>query len=227
MAARRLLLALTVAALAAQAASAAEPGWRRADNERALAIGLTAADAGPGWGEAGPTRSPYTVDMGSIMASAPGAGCLGQDAPTRAETDLVVSGASMSALARPPETLTSFVLVFKTPTLAREQMPAAGTASGLRRCVTGELKTGLGGLLGNGAVSVAPLGLATGSPLQASYRIELRLPTGPLYIDLVLQEGGRGIVETLVLSAAALPPPAGLERRVTGIAAARLARYGG
>jgi hypothetical protein len=223
-AARRLLLVLAVAALAAQAASAAEPGWRRADNERALAIGLTVADAGPGWHEAAPRRSPYTVDAGSIMGSSPGVGCLGQDAPTRAETDLVVSGASMSTLARAPDTLTSFVLLYKTPALARAQLPGPAAAAGLRRCVAGELSQSVGGMLGGGAVSVAPLALRTGPPLAASYRLVARLPTGPLYVDLVLQQDGRGVVETIVLSAAA-PPPAALERRVTGIAAARLARY--
>ena len=79
-------------------------------------------------------------------------------------------------------------------------------------------------MFGGGAVSVAPLRLRTGSPLASSYRLEARLPIGLLYVDQLLLQDGRGIVETIVLSAA-VPPPAALERRVTGIAAARLARY--
>ena len=221
---RRLLLCLLAAGIAAQAASAAEPSWRRADNARALRIGLSAQDAGPGWRRAGSKRSPSTVDMGSIMSSAPVTACLGQDTPTKAETDLIITGGSISTLSRSLDTLTSFVMLFKTPTLARRQMPSPAAAAGVRSCVASELRAGLGGTLAGTAVTVTRRRLQTGSPLSQAYRIEARLPLGRLYVDLVMQEDGRGIVETLFLSLA-VPPADSFERHVTGISARRLARY--
>ena len=145
MAGRRLLLCLVAAGIAAQAASAAEPSWRRADNARALRIGLTAKDAGPGWHEVGSKRSPSTVDLGSIMSSAPATACLGQDTPTKAEADLIITGGSISTLGRSLDTLTSFVMLFKTSTLAREQMPNPAAVGGVKSCVASELKADLGG----------------------------------------------------------------------------------
>jgi hypothetical protein len=224
MAGRRLLLCLVAAGIVAQAASAAEPSWRRADNARALRIGLTAKDAGPGWHEVGSKRSPSTVDLGLIMSSAPATACLGQDTPTKAEADLIITGGSISTLGRSLNTLTSFVMLFKTPTIARRQMPGPAAAGGMRSCVASELRASLGGALAGAAVSVSRRGLRTGSPLSQAYRIEARLPVGRLYVDLVMQEDGRGIVETLFLSLA-VPPAASFERRVTGISARRLARF--
>jgi hypothetical protein len=224
MAGRRLLLCLVAAGIAAQAASAAEPSWRRADNARALRIGLTAKDAGPGWHQVGSKRSPATVDMGSLMSSAPVTTCLGQEAPTKAEADLIITGGSMSTLSRSLDSLTSFVMLFKTSTIARRQLPSPAAVGGVKSCVAGALKADLGGTLAGAAVSVTRRRLQTGSPLSRAYRIEARLPVGPLYVDLVLQEDGRGVVETLFLSLA-VPPADSLERHVTGISARRLARY--
>jgi hypothetical protein len=224
MAGRRLLLCLVAAGIVAQAASAAEPSWRRADNARALRIGLTAKDAGPGWHEVGSKRSPSTVDLGSIMSSAPATACLGQNTPTKAEADLIITGGSISTLGRSLDTLTSFVMLFKTSTLAREQMPSPAAVGAVKSCVASQLKADLGGTLAGAAVSVTRRRLQTGSPLSQAYRIEARLPVGSLYVDLVMQSDGRGIVETLFLSLA-VPPAASLERHVTGISARRLARY--
>ena len=170
MAGRRLLLCLVAAGIVAQAASAAEPSWRRADNARALRIGLTAKDAGPGWHEVGSKRSPSTVDLGSIMSSAPATACLGQDTPTKAEADLIITGGAISTLGRSLDTLTSFVMLFKTSTLAREQMPSPAAVGGVKSCVASELKADLGGSLAGAAVS-SPAGACR--PARRSRR-----PTG-------------------------------------------------
>ncbi len=228
MRAATLLVALAVASATAGLALAAQPRWRVADAHRALRIGLSLRDVGSPWREAGARRSPFGIDLGAVLSSSLTAGCAGPVPPTKAATDLEVTGGSESTFANTTGTIFSLTMLFKTPTLAHMQMPVTGTAAPLARCLTSELERGLAGHARVTVLGVERRSLDTGSPESYAYRVAARLKFASLserfYLDVVTQRDGRGIVET-AYSAIAAPPTGPLEGRLARISARRLARY--
>ena len=72
--------------------------------------------------------------------------------------------------------------------------------------------------------------MVTGSPSSFAARIAGKLSVAGaserLYVDLVMQQDGRGMVETVYFGITA-PPSSPLEARLAAISASRLARYAG
>ena len=119
------MLVLAAAGLGVGSALGAQPAWRVADTHRAVQIGLSAKDAGAGWSDASAKRSPFAIDLGTVASSALTVECSGPVPATKAAVDLEVTGASESALGGTGRTIASIVMMFKTSTIARMQMPDA------------------------------------------------------------------------------------------------------
>jgi hypothetical protein len=228
-------VALLLAACAVGAASAASPV---ADQKRALAIGLTRADAGAGWSEVG-KRSPYLLDLGSSLGAAangpagPGlTACVGMSpAELKTGADLSITATAMTQLLeRPTSTnLASLVIVEKpgaeiTPGEWRSQF----TLAEIKRCVLSEF----GAVLAHSSIKVRlaraqTLAFATGSPLSSAYRVILRLSASTrswyILLDAFMQGEGRDLTETLLVSGGV--PPNDFEHRITRLLAKRLHRF--
>ena len=217
-----LLLGLAAAGIVAGAVLAAEPAFRKADEKRALEIGLRLTDVGKGWSEGGSKPSPYTIDTGSTLASVASSQCIGPPSVTKTEADMLVTGSSISMFSKLPESVVSIVLLFRNAGYADQQIDFP--PSELRTCIASELKqAGAGPALK--VVSVRRYSLATGPPLSTAFRITVKFVPGELvYFDLIAQVSGRGLVETAYLAPGS-PPPKALELRLGRISNARLARY--
>jgi hypothetical protein len=221
------VLAALGGAVVAEGAAAAGP-TRAGDRRIALEIGLTAKDVGAGWSEATASRSPYSIDTGSALSSGLTATC-GGSATSKTETDLVVTAGAISSFAHPGGTAVSIMMMWKTPSLAAEQVAAVADVRGLRPCIASELakafkpagyKTTLVGL--------RELPFATGDQVSDSLHIaaELRATgrSARVYLDLIFQQDGRGLVETVYVSFGA-PAAGGLEHRLAAISSRRLIRF--
>src|SRR5262249_35085083 len=152
-------------------------GSRSADEKRALAIGLTRADAGSGWIEAS-ARSPYLVDLGATMTGATSAGmsgCFGQHSLGEVKTGVErsVSASAMSTLQQPSTAaaLISLVIVMKPgSSITPGEWRAQFTDSSVESCVVAAVRK----LFSQGGMSVAVARpsarrFATGSPLSGAF----------------------------------------------------------
>jgi hypothetical protein len=214
-----------VIALAASACAVAHGDFRKADRQRALEIGLRLADLGPGWAESG-RKSPHTVDTGTLVGQSVTAECGSDSATTKTETNLIVTGGSMSSFTRPggSPSLVSLVMLFKTSYLARREAGAVHDLAKLRPCIESQLQKALGGVK-PASIALTPLRIQAPS-LAAAYRIVTRLggTSTRIYLDLLIEQDGRGLVETALLSLAT-PPRADVEQRAAAVSSQRLARY--
>ena len=220
---------LAVAGLVAGSALGAQPAWRIADSHRAVQIGLSAKDAGAGWGEGSPKRSPFAIDLGTVASSALTVECSGPVPATRAAVDLDITGASESLFfAVGGRTLASIVMLFKTSTMARMQMPDAAPVRGFLPCLAGELQKGFGTAAKIKLSSLAGRHVATGSPRSVGLRLTGKITvagtTEPVILDLILQQESRGMVETAYFGIVE-PPSSSLESRLSQLLERRLARY--
>jgi hypothetical protein len=231
-----LVLVLAAAGVVAGAALAAEPAWRIADEHRALEIGLRVTDVGGPWTDASSAGSPVKIDLGSVISTGLTGECAGPVPATKASVDIDVTGASQSTFAGPGE-IVSIAALFKTSTVARMQMTGADLKP-LGPCFVSELQKGLGTGSRVTLVGFAGRRLATGSPVSLAGRLTLRVTTkrpasalkrptstssSLFYVDLVVEQGGRGLVETGYFGYA--PPPTTLESRLAHISARRLSQY--
>jgi hypothetical protein len=218
-------LAVVAILLAATFCGLARADFRDADRQRALEIGLRLADLGKGWSESA-GKSPRTVDAGTLVGQSVTAECGADSATAKTETNLIVTGGSMSSFARPggSPSLVSLVMLFKTPYLARREAAAAHDLAKLRPCLESQLEKALGGVK-PASLRITPLPIKAPS-LDAGYRIVTRLggTSTRIYLDLLVDQGGRGLVETALLSLAT-PAPTGVEQRAAAVVARRLARY--
>jgi hypothetical protein len=211
------VLVLAAAGLAVGSALGAEPAWRVADTHRAVQIGMSAKDAGAGWGDISAKRSPFAIDLGTVARSALTVECSGPVPATKAAVDLEVTGASESALGGTGRTIASIVMMFKTSTVARMQMPDASAVRGFLPCFSSELQKGFGTAAKIKLTSLVRRHVVTGSPGSIAIRLSGTLTvagaTEPVFVDLVLQQESRGVVETAYFgildppsSAARVPP---------------------
>ncbi len=183
---------------------------------------------GAGWTEASSRRSPYSIDTGAALSSGLTSEC-GGSATTRTETDLVVTAGAISSFARLGGTAVSIVMMWKTPSLAAAQVAAVGDVRSLKPCLASELRKAFEPL-GQKTTLVA-LGehpFATHDQVSDSVRIAARL-TSPghsttAFLDLVFQQDGRGLVETVYVSFGA-PAATVLEHRLAAISSRRLIQY--
>jgi hypothetical protein len=225
---RAALLVLTAAVLAAGTASAGVPAWRKADNRRSLEIGLRLADVGAGWSEASAKTSPFAVDVGTL-AGAGAAACVAPAPVAKTETDLIVTAGSESSFLRGRESLVSIAMLFKTAGLAHAQLAAEASPARLKPCMASELRHDFAG---SGAKIVAlrisKLTVPTGAAESASFRIAAKVGLAAfsetVYLDVVNEQLGRGIVETGFASLSS-PPPREIEVHTSAVSANRLARY--
>jgi hypothetical protein len=220
------VLVLVAAGLAAGAALGTQPAWRIADGHRALEIGLTGQDLGPGWQDNIAKGSPEKIDFGVVSQSLT-AECSGPVPATKASIDLDLTGASESSFIG-QNVLVSLVMLFKTGTMARMQMPVGGDIKGLGPCIASELGKGMGAGSNVTVLGSERLHVATGAERSLAMRIRARTKLGGLsrilVIDLVLQQGGRGLVETVLLGVGSAPSTA-LESRLAHLSARRLSTY--
>jgi hypothetical protein len=223
------VLVLAAAGLAVGSALGAEPAWRVADTHRAVQIGMSAKDAGAGWGDISAKRSPFAIDLGTVARSALTVECSGPVPATKAAVDLEVTGASESALGRTGRTIASIVMMFKTSTVARMQMPDASAVRGFLPCFSSELQKGFGTAAKIKLTSLVRRPVVTGSPGSVAIRLSGKLTvagtTEPVFVDLVLQQESRGVVETAYVGILD-PPSSPLESRLSRLLEKRLARYG-
>jgi hypothetical protein len=211
-------------ALAAAVCSVAAANFRQADRRRALEIGLRLADLGEGWAAIG-GKSPRLVDAGTLVGQSVTAQCGSDNATAKTETNLIVTGGSMSSFKRQggSPSLVSLVMIFKTSFLARREAAAAHDLAKLRRCISSQLTKALG--VKPATLTFAPLQVRAAS-LAAAYRIVARLggASASIYLDLLVEQHDRGLVETVLLSVAT-PPPGAVEQRAAAVSAQRLTRY--
>jgi hypothetical protein len=224
---RAAALGLVLAAAGAVVCSsfaAKPPAWRVADNRRAVQITLRARDLGPGWTT---VAAPKNIDLGDLAGSALTSQCSGPVPATKAAVDLEVTGASLASFSGTGGALTSLVMLFKTPTVARMQMPA-GRADALKGCIRSELQQGVGKGATVSISSVTRRSLATGSPHSYAFRVAGKLglagTSQPFLLDMVLQNDGRGLAETAYFSIGTQPDGA-VEKRLARLLETRLARY--
>jgi hypothetical protein len=214
-----------VIALAAAVCTTAAADFRQADRQRALEIGLRLADVGPGWSESG-GKSPRVVDAGTLVGQSVTAECGSDRATAKTETNLIVTGGSMSSFTRSGgiPSLVSLVMLFKTSFLARREAEAGNDLAKLRPCLSSQLRKAFSGVK-LASLKIAPLGLKAPT-LAGSYRVIARPSGSParIYVDLLVQQDGRGLVETVLLSFDAVPPK-DVELRAAAVSARRLARY--
>ena len=222
------MLVLAAAGLAVGFARGAQPAWRIADLHRAVRIGLSAKDVGAGWCEGSAKRSPFAIDLGTVASSALTIECSGPVPATKAAVDLEVTGASESAFAGTSRTIASVVMLYKTSTIARLQMPDAAAVRGFLPCFSSELEKGFGTAAKIKLTSLARRHFVTGSPDSIAVRLTGKITvagTGePIFIDLVLQQESRGMVETAYFGILD-PPSSPLESRLSRLLEKRLARY--
>lgn len=209
-----------------EAATASGP-TRAGDQRIALQIGLTAKDMGTGWAEASSRRSPSTIDTGAALSSGLTADC-GGSATTKTETDLVVTAGAISTFVHPGGTAVSLVMIWKTPSLAAEQVAAAGDVRALKPCLASELAKGFASLGKTTLVGLSERPFASRDQAADSLRIAVRLRSAThsttAFLDLVFQQDGRGLVESVYLSFGK-PTAGALEHRLAAISNRRLVRY--
>jgi hypothetical protein len=200
------------------------PAWRVADNHRAVQITLHARDLGKGWSTVAP---PKNIDLGELASSSLTSACSGPVPATKAAVDLEVTGASLASFSGTGTALTSIVMLFKTSTVARMQMPA-GNAGALKRCIRSELQQGVGRGAKVSISSVTRRPIDTGSPHSYAFRVAGNLGVAgisrPFLLDMVLQNDGRGLAETAYFSLGTHPDEA-VEKRLARLLESRLARY--
>jgi hypothetical protein len=115
-------------------------------------------------------------------------------------------------------------MLFKTAYLARREALAVHDLAKLRPCLESQLRKALGG------ASLAPAKIAPLRVKAPSVAGAFRIVTGlkgasvRIYLDLLVERDGRGLVETALLSLG-MPPPADVEQRAAAVSARRLARY--
>ena len=223
-----LVLVLATAGLAVGSALGAQPAWRIADTHRAVQIGLSARDAGAGWSDGSPKRSPFAIDLGTVASSALTVGCSGPVPATKAAVDLDITGASESAFAGAGRTIASIVMLFKTSTIARMQMPGAADVRGFLTCFSSELQKGFGTAAKIKLTSLTRRHVVTGSPGSVAIRLTGKITVvgaaEPMFLDLVLQQESRGMVETAYFGILD-PPSSPLESHLSRLLEKRLARY--
>ena len=93
---------------------------------------------GRGWKDDAPKPSPYAIDTGSTLASLSTEQCVGPPAVAKTETDMLVTGGSMSIFTRLPESVVSIVMLFRSERYAQTQVSAP--PSSLKPCLVSELK---------------------------------------------------------------------------------------
>ncbi len=221
------MLLVLAGALVAEAAAASSPS-RTGDRRIALEIGLTAKDMGAGWSETSSGRSPYTIDTGAALGSGLTSEC-GGSATTKTETDLVVTAGAISSFAGHGGTAVSIVMMWKTPSLAAKQVAASGDVRGLKPCLASELSKAFAPLgQKTTLVGLAERPFKTPDQVSDSIRIAANLHSRghstTAYLDLVFQQDGRGLVESVYLSFGA-PTASALEHRLAAISSRRLLRY--
>ncbi len=219
---------MVAAVLASAALAVAADPSRQADKNRALHIGLALRDIGAGWTEASGKRSPYSIDTGSAVGSSLTAACEGS-ATTKTETDIVVTAGALSAFAHSGGTLVSIVMIWKTPLLAQEQVADLGDVAALKACIASELsKSFAADGFKTTLVGLKERPFTTPDQQSDSLRIAARLRSGAtsrlVYLDLVCQQDGRGLVESVYLSFGG-PTDGALEHRIAAISSTRLLRY--
>jgi hypothetical protein len=223
-----LVLVVATAGLAVGAALGSQPAWRVADTHRAVEIGLSAQDAGAAWAEGSAKRSPFPIDLGTVASSALTVECSGPVPATKAAVDLDVTGASESVFGGSGRTIASIVMLFKTSTIARMQMPDAADVRGFLPCFSSELQKGFGTAAKINFSSLARRHVVTGAPGSVAIRLTGKITvagtTEPIFVDLVLQQESRGMVETAFVGILD-PPSSPLESRLSRLLEKRLARY--
>jgi hypothetical protein len=220
------VLAVLGGTIVAEAATASVP-TRVGDRRIALEIGLTTKDMGPGWVAAGTSRNPSSIDTGAAVSAGITTEC-GGSATTKTETDLVVTGGAISEFAQPGGTAVSLVMMLKTPSLAAEQVASTGDIRALKPCLASVLAKAFKAGGKTTLVSLEERPFPTPDQASDSLRIVLKLSSAGqsrrVYLDLTLQQDGRGLVEGVHVSVGK-HPVSSLEHRLALISSKRLIRY--